>query len=89
MRAPHPSRLALARSLACDGMLMVFDEPTEGLDKEGCAQVYALMKEQAGRGHTIIAFSNDPMILKGAGNTLDLNCKPAPLFTPATPKGKS
>lgn len=81
-------RLALARSLACNGMLAVFDEPTEGLDKEGCAQVYAVMSELAKRGRTIVAFSHDPTILKSAGSTLDLNCKPAPLFTPANPKGK-
>ncbi len=79
-------RMALSRALACDGKLAVFDEPTEGLDKEGSAQVYAAMNAMAKRGHTTIVFSHDPRILKGAGYLLDLNFKPTPKFTSMTPE---
>ncbi len=71
-------RLALARGLASDGMLVIMDEPTEGLDAEGCAMVYAVLNGLAKRRRTIIAFSHDPGILKGAQHVLDLNSKPVP-----------
>lgn len=74
-------RLALARALAADGALGVFDEPTEGLDSEGALQVYRLMNELVRRGRTIVAFSHDPHILKGAHVVLDLNVKPTPKIT--------
>ena len=71
-------RLALSRALVHDGILLVLDEPTEGLDAEGCQAVYALMNEMKNRGRTIIAFSHDPNIVKGAKMVLDLNAKPVP-----------
>lgn len=74
-------RLALARALCTDGMLVIFDEPTEGLDAEGIACVYAAMKELAKRGRTIIVISHDPKIVKGAQVAIDLNIKPVPRVT--------
>ncbi len=71
-------RLALARALASDGTLAILDEPTEGLDGEGCAAVYAIMNELVKQGRTIIVFSHDPTIVKGAAAILDLNSKPVP-----------
>ncbi len=71
-------RLGLARALANDGALVLFDEPTEGLDKEGCAAVYEALKKFAEDRRTIIIVTNDPVILKGARVVLDLNSKPAP-----------
>ena len=80
-------RLALARALAHEGMLVVVDEPTEGLDAEGSKQVYAVLNDLARKGRTIIAFSHDPQIVKGARYLLDLNVKPEPRFS-RVQKGK-
>jgi ATP-binding cassette subfamily C protein LapB len=74
-------RLALARALLTDGMLVIFDEPTEGLDTEGVSCVYAAMKDLAKRGRTIIVVSHDPKIVKGAQVAIDLNVKPVPRVT--------
>ena len=74
-------RLALARALTTDGMLVLFDEPTEGLDGEGVSCVYAAMKDLAKRGRTIIVVSHDPKIVKGAQVAIDLNNKPVPRIT--------
>ncbi len=74
-------RIALARALITDGMLVIFDEPTEGLDGEGVACVYAAMKDLAQRGRTIIVVSHDPKIVKGAQVAIDLNIKPVPRVT--------
>ncbi len=73
-------RLALARGLTSRGRLAVFDEPTEGLDAQGAAAVYGVMNELARAGHTILAFSHDPNIIKGAQAMLDLGVKPVPRF---------
>jgi ATP-binding cassette subfamily C protein LapB len=61
--------------------LAVLDEPTEGLDKEGCAAVYGVLNELARRGHTIVVISHDPNILKGAHAVVDLTEKPVPKVT--------
>lgn len=74
-------RMALARALATDGMLVVLDEPTEGLDAEGIARVHAAIKDLAKRGRSIIVISHDPKIVKGAHIAIDLNMKPVPRVT--------
>lgn len=79
-------RLALARAIASDGKLVVLDEPTEGLDREGCAAVYKIMKELAEQRRTIIIITNDPVIQRGARLVLDLNSKPIPTVTRETAK---
>ena len=71
-------RLALARALTTEGMLVVFDEPTEGMDSEGVSCVFTTMKDLATRGRTIVVVSHDPKIVRGAQVTIDLNAKPIP-----------
>lgn len=71
-------RLALARALAVGGQVLIVDEPTEGLDEEGRALVYAAMNAHAKGGGTIIACSFDPNIIKGADWVVDLSNKPEP-----------
>lgn len=81
----HRRRLALARALAGDGQLAVFDEPTEGLDAEGRNAVYAVLLDLARRGRTIVAISHDPTIMRGARLVLDLNAKPVPRLVTVAP----
>ena len=71
-------RLALARALATEGQLVILDEPTEGLDAEGAAQISKIMNTLNRKGCTIIALSHDPNIIQGAPHILDLNVKPVP-----------
>jgi ATP-binding cassette subfamily C protein LapB len=77
-------RLALARALAGGGRLCVFDEPTEGLDGEGAATVYATLGALAAEGRTLVICGNDAAIAKAAGMLLDLGVKPVPRLTVAT-----
>jgi len=74
-------RLALARALAVGGKILIVDEPTEGLDEEGRALVYAAMNAHAQKSGTIIACSFDPNIIKGAEWVIDLSSKPSPRVT--------
>lgn len=71
-------RMALARALATDGMLLIVDEPAEGLDSEGAAHVIGAMNDLVKRGRTVLAFSHDPHILRNAPYYVDLNAKPVP-----------
>jgi len=75
-------RVALARALMNQGRLVVFDDPTEGLDSEGCLAVYNILNALAKAGVSIIVATVDPNILKGAAYVLDMNEKPTPTFEP-------
>lgn len=70
-------RIGLARALASDGSLVIFDEPTEGLDNEGCAAVYGILNQFAGK-KTIFVVTKDPNILKATSIIIDLSSKPVP-----------
>ena len=71
-------RIALARGLTTNGMLVVIDEPTESLDAEGAKAVHQILGALAKSGRTIIIMSHDPNIVKGPHGVLDLNEKPTP-----------
>ena len=74
-------RLALARGLVINGQLVLLDEPTDAMDDKGVQAVYNVMNDMAKAKKTIIVFSNDPKILKGASLILNLNVKPEPELT--------
>ena len=78
-------RLALARALTTNGKLVLLDEPTEGLDNDGSQVVSAVVSSLHQQGHTIIATSHDPNIIKQAQIFIDLNAKPTPTITLAKP----
>ncbi|MET0015470.1 MAG: ATP-binding cassette domain-containing protein [Sedimenticola sp.] len=71
-------RLALARALLKNGRLVIFDEPTEGMDIEGCAMIYRVLNQMVEEKRTIILFSHDKNLLKGAHIYLNLSQKPIP-----------
>jgi len=71
-------RLAVARALASGGRLVIFDEPTEGMDEEGIRQVYESLIQLARAGRTIIVSSHDQQIIRGAQILVDLDAKPRP-----------
>lgn len=48
------TRLALARAVIHDPEVLLLDEPTAGLDPESARAVLDLIRELAGRGHTIV-----------------------------------
>ncbi len=74
-------RMALARAMATGGDLVILDEPTEGLDADGVAAIYAALKEFMEAGRTILAFTADPAIRRAAHMAVDLGVKPMPAVT--------
>ncbi len=71
-------RLALARALTSDGKLVILDEPTEGMDIDGCAVMSAVINDLQKKGRTVVVFSFDPNLINGASHLVDLNSKPIP-----------
>jgi ABC-type multidrug transport system ATPase subunit len=51
-------RLAIAATLLKDPELLIFDEPTNGLDPAGIQQIRATMQDLAAQGHTILMSSH-------------------------------
>lgn len=51
-------RLAIAATLIGDPKIVIFDEPTNGLDPEGIAEVRSILKDIASRGNTVIMASH-------------------------------
>lgn len=71
-------RMALARAMATGGDMVILDEPTEGLDADGVAAVYAALKEFLESGRTVLALSGDAAMRRAAHVVVDLGVKPAP-----------
>jgi len=65
-------RLKYAFALMHTPPLLLLDEPTSNLDREGIDTVYQLMEEQSKRGILIIA-TNDAEDLRQTSRVLDLN----------------
>ncbi len=73
-------RISLARGLVTNGQLVILDEPTDAMDETGIQSIYKIMNDLLKAKKTIVVFSNDPKILKGASLILNLNVKPKPEF---------
>jgi len=52
-------RLAVAACLAADKRLLVFDEPTSGIDLDGMRRVARLLGRLAGQGRAILVVTHD------------------------------
>lgn len=66
-------RLALARALAVDGALVIMDEPSEGLDRDGMKLIFECLTYLLDQHKTLIIFTHDPVILQTARQCLDLD----------------
>jgi ATP-binding cassette, subfamily C, bacterial LapB len=71
-------RIALARALASGGKVMIIDEPTEGLDNEGCQSVLSAINTMSKQGCTVLIFTHDQNLVANVPHFVDLNVKPVP-----------
>lgn len=80
-------RLALARALLGKGRVVVLDDPTEGVDADGCKAIASILNRLVKSGHSLVVMSNEAFIISAAQAVIDLNQKPQPrvVRAPATP----
>ncbi|PWT97000.1 MAG: D-xylose ABC transporter ATP-binding protein [Candidatus Melainabacteria bacterium] len=55
----NQQKIVLAKWLACNPSLLIFDEPTRGVDIGAKSEIYALMHDLADRGVAILMISSD------------------------------
>ncbi|BCN94145.1 hypothetical protein THMIRHAM_19300 [Thiomicrorhabdus immobilis] len=81
-------RLALARAMVSEGSIVIIDEPTEGLDRDGVTAMEKLLQLFLQQEKTVIVMSGDFNAIKVKGITIDLNQKPTPkVIAPVSVKG--
>lgn len=71
-------RMSLARAMVNQGQLIVFDEPTEGLDKMGRESILKLIKKESIKNKTVIIATNDQEIINLSNILIDMGSKPKP-----------
>jgi ABC-2 type transport system ATP-binding protein len=88
-------RLALAAALVHAPALALLDEPTAGLDPDGCAQLAGLIAERSQRGQSTLVASNDPGFVESIADRvafLDegelVRCAPPRELLAALPAGR-
>jgi ribose transport system ATP-binding protein len=84
IRAAHPGQMVstlsggnqqkvvLAKILARDCQILVFDEPTRGIDVGVKQEIYRLMRDLAGHGKAIIMISSDMPELIGMSDRIEV-----------------
>lgn len=66
-------RVAVARALVHDPLLVLADEPTGDLDRENGEHVFQLLKEMClHRGAALVVVSHDPSIGRGCGRVIEM-----------------
>jgi ribose transport system ATP-binding protein len=61
----NQQKAVLARSLEPDPLLILADEPTQGVDVGARLEIYRILREAAERGRTAIVLSSDALELSG------------------------
>jgi len=65
-------RVSIARALMNGGRIILADEPTGALDSKSGAEVMALLKDLAARGHTIILITHDRDVARHARRVIEI-----------------
>jgi heme ABC exporter ATP-binding subunit CcmA len=62
-------RVALARAIVHRPSLLLLDEPTTGLDREGVALLHRIVREEAERGAIVVVIAHEPGLAEKLGAT--------------------
>ena len=61
----NQQKIVMSRSLLSDPILIIADEPTQGVDVGARAEIYKILRDTAGRGIPVIVNSSDTKELEG------------------------
>ncbi|MDD7972837.1 sugar ABC transporter ATP-binding protein [Roseinatronobacter alkalisoli] len=71
----NQQKVVLAKWLAMEPRVLIFDEPTRGIDVGSKAEVYALMRDLADRGVAILMISSDMEEVIGVSDRVAVMCR--------------
>jgi ribose transport system ATP-binding protein len=71
----NQQKVVLAKSLAADSDILIFDEPTRGIDVGAKQEIYHLMTELADSGKAILMISSDMEELLGMSDRIVVLCE--------------
>jgi len=61
----NQQKVLVARALACKSKILIFDEPTRGIDVAAKEEIYAILQRLAEMGHAVIMISSEvPELLR-------------------------
>lgn len=66
----NQQKVALAKTLAAKCKILIFDEPTRGIDVGAKQEIYQLMREFTNQGNTIVMISSDMEELLGMSDRI-------------------
>jgi len=71
----NQQKVVLAKSLAAESDILIFDEPTRGIDVGAKQEIYQLMCELADKGNAIVMISSDMQELLGMSDRIIVLCE--------------
>ena len=71
----NQQKVVLAKSLAAESDILIFDEPTRGIDVGAKQEIYNLMRELANNGIAILMISSDMEELLGMSDRIIVLCE--------------
>lgn len=71
----NQQKVALAKTLAANSKIIIFDEPTRGIDVGAKQEIYHLMNQLTGEGKGIIMISSDMEELLGMSDRIVVLCE--------------
>lgn len=71
----NQQKVVLAKTMAAETEILIFDEPTRGIDVGAKQEIYALMNELVASGHAILMVSSDMPELLGMSDRVVVLCE--------------
>jgi ribose transport system ATP-binding protein len=71
----NQQKVVLAKALAAESYILIFDEPTRGIDVGAKQEIYHLMTELADNGNVILMISSDMEELLGMSDRIIVLCE--------------
>ncbi len=71
----NQQKVVLAKTLATESDILIFDEPTRGIDVGAKQEIYHLMRELAHHGNAILMISSDMEELLGMSDRIIVLCE--------------